>query len=87
MAYQDSNDKIWVVNATSSRPILTTLKADAAPGTGLAFQSVWHRRGSPGLRIYYQRGADDLMTIDYEDSLYGAQVTGGLSFHQNSGGR
>ncbi|KAI4223304.1 MAG: hypothetical protein LQ349_007452 [Xanthoria aureola] len=79
MAYQDSNDKIWVVNATRSQPILTTLKADAAPGTGLAFQSVWHRRGSPGLRIYYQRGADDLMTIDYEDSLYGAQVTGPLA--------
>ncbi|KAI4242648.1 MAG: hypothetical protein L6R42_010940, partial [Xanthoria sp. 1 TBL-2021] len=75
-AYQDSNDKIWVINATGPSPRLTTLQADAAPGTGLAFQSVWHRKGSPGLRIYYQKGGNDLMTIDYENSKYGAQETG-----------
>ena len=87
LAYQDSNDKIWVVNATGSEPTQTPLEADAVPGTGLAFQSVWHLRGSPGLRIYYQKGAVDLMTIDYEDSLYGAHVTGGLYLHQNFEGR
>ena len=87
LAYQDSNDKIWVVNATGSRPSLTTLQADAAPGTGLAFQSVWYSKGSPGLRLYYQKGADDLITIDYEDSLYGSQVTGGLYLPKNLGGR
>lgn len=76
-----------MVNVSESGTNPTPLKADAVAGTGLAFQSVWHRRGSPGLRLYYQRGADDLMTIDYEDSLYGAQVTGGLYLHQNFGGR
>lgn len=65
-----------MINATGPSPRLTTLQADAAPGTGLAFQSVWHRKGSPGLRIYYQKGANDLMTIDYENSKYGAQETG-----------
>ncbi|KAL8876889.1 MAG: hypothetical protein Q9198_004990 [Flavoplaca austrocitrina] len=79
VAYQDSTDQIRVVNVTGSSPRLTTLKADAVQGTGLAFQSVWHREGSPGLRIYYQKGALDLMTIDYEDSEYGAQVTGPLA--------
>lgn len=76
MAYQDSNDKINVVNASGTSSYRTDLKADAAPGTGIAFQSVWYREGSPGLRIYYQKGANDLMTIDYENSKYGADETG-----------
>ncbi|KAL8652867.1 MAG: hypothetical protein Q9226_004082 [Calogaya cf. arnoldii] len=76
LAYQDSNDKICVVNNTGPNIQPITLEADAAPGTGLAFQSVWHRQGSPGIRIYYQKGLIDLMTIDYEDSNYGAQETG-----------
>lgn len=76
VAYQDSSDQIRVVNVTGSSPRQTILKADVAHGSGLAFQSVWHREGSPGLRIYYQKGPDDLITIDYEDSEYGAQVTG-----------
>ena len=76
MAYQASNDEIRVMNVTGSSTGRSHLKADAAHGTGLALQSVWHREGSPGLRIYYQSGANDLMSIDYEDSEYGAQASG-----------
>ncbi|KAL9007729.1 MAG: hypothetical protein Q9180_009589, partial [Flavoplaca navasiana] len=74
-AYQDSNDKLMVINATGSSPLPTALGANAVSGTGLTLQLVWHREGSPGLRIYHQQGADDLITIDYEDSEFGAQVT------------
>ncbi|KAL8976776.1 MAG: hypothetical protein Q9205_007290 [Flavoplaca limonia] len=79
-AYQDSNDKLRVINATGFSPQPMALGADAVSGTGLALQSVWHSEGSPGLRIYYQNGADDLMTIDYEDSEYGAQATGNTAW-------
>ncbi|KAL9633849.1 MAG: hypothetical protein Q9204_003234 [Flavoplaca sp. TL-2023a] len=78
--YQDSNDKLWVINATGPSPQPMALGADTVSGTGLAFQSVWHSEGSPGIRIYYQNGADDLMTIDYEDSEYGAQATGNTAW-------
>ncbi|KAL8729472.1 MAG: hypothetical protein Q9166_004720 [cf. Caloplaca sp. 2 TL-2023] len=79
LAYQDSSYKIWVVNVTGPSPRLTMLEADPTPGTGLAFQSVWHEEGSPGIRIYYQKGADDLITIDYE-SDYGSAVTGNTAW-------
>lgn len=74
--YQDSNAKIRVINGTGASPPQTVLEADAVAGTGLAFQSVWHSSGSPGIRIYYQKGAGALMTVDYEDSEYGASITG-----------
>ncbi|KAL8852331.1 MAG: hypothetical protein Q9221_002827 [Calogaya cf. arnoldii] len=80
LAYQDSNDKIWVVNATGPNSQLTTLEAAAAPGTGLASHLVWFRQESSGIRLYYQKGADDLMTIDYENSNWGAQQSGNTAW-------
>lgn len=74
--YQDSSAKIRVINATGTSPPQAVLDTNAAPGTGLAFQSVWHREGSPGIRIYYQMGEGALVTVDYEDSKYGESITG-----------
>ncbi|KAL8730662.1 MAG: hypothetical protein Q9181_004590 [Wetmoreana brouardii] len=76
LAYQDSDYKLWVSNSTGApHPVLTPLEAHPSSGTGLAFQSVWHSQGSTGIRLYYQKGTDSLITIDYEDSVYGAQAT------------
>ncbi|KAL8787650.1 MAG: hypothetical protein Q9213_002081 [Squamulea squamosa] len=75
LAYQDNDYKLWVSNFSGPHPVLTQLEAKPSSGTGLAFQSVWHSEGSPGIRLYYQMGTADLITIDYEDSNYGAQVT------------
>ena len=66
-AYQQSNNKITVANTSETSPVLSTLDANPVPGTGLAFQQVWHSTGSPGLRLYYQDdGAEKLCTIDWE---------------------
>ncbi|KAL8799199.1 MAG: hypothetical protein Q9200_007598 [Gallowayella weberi] len=84
LAYQDSNDRIWVVNATGSTPILTRLEAYPTPGTGIAFQSVWHSMAEPGLRLYYMKGAADLIIVDYEVSEYGAKLTGDGAWNWNA---
>ncbi|KAI4172074.1 MAG: hypothetical protein LQ343_003821 [Gyalolechia ehrenbergii] len=67
LIYQDSNDKLWVVNATASGYRYTKLAADPVPGSGLAMSLEWRSEGGPGLRLYYQKGADGLISADWED--------------------
>ncbi|KAL8669932.1 MAG: hypothetical protein Q9168_005497 [Polycauliona sp. 1 TL-2023] len=74
-AYQDSNNKIWVFNATDP-PIPIALKANAKGGTSLAMNLVWYHEGSPRISVYYQTETDDLVTADWEGSAYGAQASG-----------
>ncbi|KAL8804888.1 MAG: hypothetical protein Q9182_002290 [Xanthomendoza sp. 2 TL-2023] len=76
LAYQDSNNRIWIANATGSSPVLTRLEADPSPGTAITFQSVWHSTGSPGLRLYYVKGATDLIIVNHEVSEYEAKRLG-----------
>ncbi|KAL9000488.1 MAG: hypothetical protein Q9169_000781 [Polycauliona sp. 2 TL-2023] len=75
LAYQDSNDRIWVVNTTDP-PEPTALEANAKRGTGLAMDSIWYQEGSPRISVYYQTVTDDLVTADWEGSEYGAQAAG-----------
>ncbi|KAL8743180.1 MAG: hypothetical protein Q9190_004445 [Brigantiaea leucoxantha] len=69
IAFQESNNRIIVANTSDTTPVLATLDANPLTGTGLAFQQVWHSKGSPGLRIYYQDDAEDLCTIDWETEV------------------
>ncbi|KAL8854270.1 MAG: hypothetical protein Q9221_000984 [Calogaya cf. arnoldii] len=66
LAYEDSNNKLSVVNVTSSGPRWTTLDADPRPGTGLAVNLQWRNNAPRGVRLYYQRNKDDLVSIDWE---------------------
>lgn len=66
LAYEDSNNKLSVVNVTSSGPQWTTLDADPRPGSGLAVNLQWRNHVPAGIRLYYQRNEDDLVSIDWE---------------------
>lgn len=66
LAYEDTNDRLQVVNATSSGLRYRTLDADPIPGSGLAISLQWHSQGSPGLRLYYQKGEDGIFSVDWE---------------------
>lgn len=66
LAYENTNDKLQVVNATRSGLRYRTLDADPIPGSGLAISLQWHSEGSPGLRLYYQKGEDDMLSVDWE---------------------
>ncbi|KAL8943037.1 MAG: hypothetical protein Q9216_001325 [Gyalolechia sp. 2 TL-2023] len=67
LVYEDINDKLWVVNATSSGLRYTVIAADPIPGSGLAMNLAWRREGGPGLRLYYQKGAGGIISGDWED--------------------
>lgn len=45
--------------------------------------SIWYQEGSPRLDIYYQIGADHLVTADYEGSESGAQFVGKFPQYQD----
>ncbi|KAL8659720.1 MAG: hypothetical protein Q9226_000276 [Calogaya cf. arnoldii] len=75
LAYEDSENKLSVVNITSSGPRWTTPEADPRPGTGLAVNLQWRDNAPPGVRLYYQRNKDDLVSIDWE-SQSGLRDTG-----------
>ena len=77
-AYQDTNNKLQVINATSSGLKYATLDADPVPGSGLAMTISWHNEGRPGIRLYYQKGENDIVSIDWEGQYYSS--TGGEFF-------
>ena len=66
LAYQDSNDKLWTGNITSSGTSWTLSRATPSPGTGLAVNLQWRSRGPPGVRLYYQRNLTELYSIEWE---------------------
>ncbi|KAL8674340.1 MAG: hypothetical protein Q9168_001269 [Polycauliona sp. 1 TL-2023] len=66
LAYEDSNDELWVVNVTTSGPQWTTLDADPTPGSGLAVNLQWRNFAPAGIRLYYQRREYNLVSVDWE---------------------
>lgn len=72
IVYEDIDDKLRVINATGAGFRYTKLAADPIPGSGLAINLVWRNEGGPGLRVYYQKGADGIMRADWEDGGSGS---------------
>ncbi|KAL8949000.1 MAG: hypothetical protein Q9222_004856 [Ikaeria aurantiellina] len=66
LVYQDSNDKLWVVNSTTTGVQYSRLAAEPIPGSGLAMNLAWHDEGDPGMRLYYQKDADGICSADWE---------------------
>ncbi|KAL8960080.1 MAG: hypothetical protein Q9193_003158 [Seirophora villosa] len=72
LVYEDNEDKLRVINATGAGFRHTRLAADPIPGSGLAVNLVWRNEGGPGLKVYYQKGADSIMCADWEDGESGS---------------
>lgn len=79
LAFEDSNNKLQVVNITFSDIQYRALDADPISGSGLAINLEWHAEGSPGVRLYYQKGANSLQSVDwetqYEESAPGESIS------------
>lgn len=66
LAYEDSDNHLWVYNSTSSGPRWLKLDAGPTPGSGLAGTLQWRSLHPAGIRLYYQRGEHDLCSVDWE---------------------
>ncbi|KAL8880424.1 MAG: hypothetical protein Q9198_002163 [Flavoplaca austrocitrina] len=68
LAYEDSNNRIQVVNKTQTGIRYDQLdEAIPVPGSGLAMNLHWMLDKAPELRLYYQQGADGVMSADWTD--------------------
>ncbi|KAL9624654.1 MAG: hypothetical protein Q9204_007854, partial [Flavoplaca sp. TL-2023a] len=68
LAYEDSNNRIQVVNKTQTGIRYNHLdEAIPVADSGLAMNLHWMIDKAPELRLYYQQGADGVMSADWTD--------------------
>ncbi|KAL9609190.1 MAG: hypothetical protein Q9167_006028 [Letrouitia subvulpina] len=86
-AYQESNNRITVYNNTVKGPQLTSLDANPVPGSGIAFQQVWHSSGTPCVRLFYESGENKLCSVNFKSAEATgdiADVAGKWTLHEES---
>ncbi|KAL8992555.1 MAG: hypothetical protein Q9169_007010 [Polycauliona sp. 2 TL-2023] len=66
LAYEGGNQKLQVVNATSSGSPRRQLDADIISGSGLAINLGWKKDGAMNLRLYYQNDQPGARSLDWE---------------------
>ncbi|KAL8840524.1 MAG: hypothetical protein Q9176_003850 [Flavoplaca citrina] len=68
LAYEDGKNRIQVVNKTQTGIRYNQLdEAIPVAGSGLAVNLHWMIDKAPELRLYYQKGADGVMSADWTD--------------------